>query len=65
MSKYCYAIVHKKKRKLLLEDHKLPIYWNRRVAKERVAGFPDYRIERIELSDLEIFIQPFFSFSKH
>jgi len=54
--KYVYAIVHKKTNKLLIEDEKLPIYWNRTVAIERVALFPKYELTTVNEDYLLNFI---------
>lgn len=55
-SKYCYIIVSQENGSMLLEDGKLPIYWNREVAKERLRRFVfryNYVIHKIELADIE------------
>jgi hypothetical protein len=46
-NKYVYVIISNKTNKMLVEDDKCPIYWNRKVAKERVQIFPDCRIEPV------------------
>jgi hypothetical protein len=51
-SKLCYAIIEKETGRLLVEDSKLPIYWNRRAAKERAALFPKYEIKKIQITYL-------------
>lgn len=59
MSKYCYAIVNEKTGALLLEDCKLPIYWNKRVAKERCSLFAGFIVEKVLLKELHKFILTF------
>ena len=52
--KYCYIIVDKENGNMLVEDCKLPIYWNKAVCKERLLGFgSEYVVRRLELSDIE------------
>lgn len=54
---YCYVIVNKENGKMLIEDCKLPIYWNKAVCKERQVEFNgDYVVHRLELSDIESLI---------
>lgn len=38
-NKYCYSIVNKDSGSLLLEDHKLPFYWNKKVAQDICKNF--------------------------
>lgn len=55
--KYCYIIVKKDNGNMLLEDCKLPIYWNKAVCKERQLEFGGaYVVHRLELSDIEALI---------
>jgi len=58
MDKYCYIIVDKENAKPLLEDSKLPIYWLKSVAKERVKDFISgkYVVHRLNMYDLETLI---------
>lgn len=55
MNKYCYAIMTPRGT-LLVEDGKLPIYRNKKVAKERVIMFKDHYLKRINLKHLFKFI---------
>lgn len=55
MEKHCYAIVNERGN-LLIEDGKLPIYWSKKAAEERVAKFPRHRLEPVLLKDLRKFI---------
>jgi len=52
-SKYCYVLADSENRSMLLEDGKLPIYWNKRVAKERCSNFKGYVVRKLFLSDIE------------
>ena len=53
-SKYCYVIVDKENGNMLLEDGKLPFYWNKKVAKQRQSLFGNkWIVCQIELSDIE------------
>ena len=55
-SKYCYAIVKKDNGQLLLKDHKLPIYWNKKVAQDVCKNFTGYCVHAIILEKLEYFL---------
>jgi len=59
MSKYCYAIVLKRTGNFLLEDGKLPIYWNKKIAQERVKLFPECILEKVNLKELIKFVNTF------
>lgn len=50
--KYVYAIVHAHKYNLLLEGGKLPIYWLKKVARERCKLFPNYIVIRVKENQL-------------
>lgn len=52
-SKYCYVIVNAENGNMLLEDCKLPIYWNKKVAKERCSKFNGHIVHKLYLSDVE------------
>lgn len=53
-SKYCYVIVNKENGNLLVESTKLPIFWNKTLAKERQLNFGDkFTVCRIELANIE------------
>lgn len=52
-SKYCYVLANKDNGTMLLEDGKLPIYWNKKVAKERCLNFDGYVVHKLFLSDIE------------
>jgi len=53
-SKYCYVIANEENGSMLLEDCKLPIYWNKRIAKERQSVFGDkWIVLKIELEIIE------------
>lgn len=55
--KYCYIIVNKENGNMLVEDGKLPLYWNKAVCKERQSEFgKKYVVHRLELSDIEALI---------
>lgn len=54
--KHCYAIVNQNTGQLLLEDGKLPIYWNKKVAQEMVKRFNGFCIEPVLLEELRRFI---------
>lgn len=51
--KYCYVLVNKKSGGMLLEDSKLPIYWNKKVAKNRCLLFESYEVCRILLDNID------------
>ena len=51
-AKYYYGIVNKENGTMLLEDGKLPFYWNRKIAKERCAGFSKYCVVRLDLETI-------------
>jgi hypothetical protein len=51
-SKYCYAIINVKTDTLITEDGKLPIYWNKKVAKQRVKKFKDCYLEAVLIEEL-------------
>lgn len=55
-SKYCYVLVSKLNGNLLLEDSKLPIYWNKKIAQDRLASFPKHELKRIVLEELMLII---------
>lgn len=55
-SKYCYVLVNKDTGKFLVEDTRLPIYWNKTVAQHRVNKFPGFIIEPVLLKELYKFI---------
>lgn len=52
-SKYCYVIVNYENGNMLLEDGKLPIYWNKKVAKERCSNFKGCVVQKLKLIDIE------------
>ncbi len=53
-SKYCYVIANEENGNMLVEDGKLPIYWSKKVAKERQLLFGDkYVVHKIELATIE------------
>ncbi len=53
-SKYCYIIVNEENGSMLLEDGKLPIYWNKQTAKERQVKFSNkYVVHKLELATIE------------
>ena len=52
-SKYYYAVVREDNGNLLLEDHKLPFYWLKKIAKEQANKFHGYIITRINIEDME------------
>lgn len=51
--KYFYAIVNKENSKMLIEDGKLPFYWNRKVAKERCKDFSNHCVVRMDLKAIQ------------
>jgi len=51
--KYYYAVVKKDNGNLLLEGHKLPFYWLKKIAKETADKFEGYIVTRINLCDIE------------
>jgi len=51
-AKYYYGIVNKENGSMLVEDGKLPFYWNRKVAKERCEGFSKYCVVKMELETI-------------
>ncbi len=55
-SKYFYIIVDKENAKMLLEDGKLPFYWNKTAAKMRCKSFQGHIVNRLFLSDIESMI---------
>lgn len=55
-SKYYYAIVDKENGNMLLEDGKLPFYWNKGIAKERCINFYGYVVHKLSLSEIESMI---------
>lgn len=46
-NKYYYAIVNKENGKLLLDEGRLPIYYNKSVAKDTAKNFTDYVVHPI------------------
>lgn len=53
-SKYCYVIANEENGNMLLEDGKLPIYWNKKVAKKRQFKFGNkWVVHKIELATIE------------
>jgi len=52
-TKYYYAVVREDNGKLLLEDHKLPFYWLKKIAKETAKKFDGYIVTRINIADVE------------
>lgn len=54
--KYYYAVVNKGTGKPLLEDHKLPVYWNKEVAEKVIKNFPTYCIVPVNIELFEKFI---------
>lgn len=58
MNKYCYVILNPRGG-LLVEDPKLPIYWNKKVAEERLKCFKGHTLEKVNLKNLlELINQP-------
>lgn len=55
-AKYCYAILKIDNGAILIEDCKLPIYWNKKVAQKRCKGFKGYCVHPILLDKLENFL---------
>ena len=60
-SKYCYVIVRKENGTMLLEDGKLPFYWNKNVAINRcntVGGFTANKwvVHKLLLTELQAMI---------
>jgi hypothetical protein len=55
-SKYFYIIVDKENGQMLLEDGKLPFYWNKKIAKERCVSFDGYVVHKLLLSEIETMI---------
>jgi len=51
---YCYALVNQNNN-LIITDSKLPIYWNRSVAKDKARDFK-CDIVRIEMKDIKVLI---------
>jgi len=56
--KYYYIIVDKENGKPLIESSKLPIFWLKSVAKERLLDFKSgkYVVHRLNISDIETLI---------
>jgi len=54
--KNCYVIVRKDNGQLPLIGGYPPIFWSRRVAKDRLAGFRSLTMKKIRVSDLQKFI---------
>lgn len=52
-SKYYYAIVNRYNGKPLIEDKKMPIYFNKEVCIKRVKLFPKYAVVRIPIDPLD------------
>lgn len=44
---YYYTIVHKKTNRLLLEDHKLPLYWTKKEANDICSEFKGFVVKKI------------------
>lgn len=57
-NKYFYVVVNKENGKMILEDHKLPIYYNKKVALDTVKkwGSDKYCAHPIDVLQLEKFI---------
>lgn len=56
--KYAYAIVYPVSGTFLLEDGKLPIYWNKKTAQKRIDDyFSPYEIKRIDIEKLNKLIK--------
>jgi len=51
--KYCYVIVNKENGNMLVEDNKLPFYWDKEVAKRRCLDFNTHLVQKIVLEDIE------------
>jgi hypothetical protein len=54
-AKYCYCVITNRG-KLLLEDHKLPFYWYKKIAKETSLKFKGSRIIRIPMESIDFII---------
>ncbi len=52
-NKYSYLIAKTDNAEMLLEDGKLPIYWDRTVAIERCTLFSNYSVVKVETSKIE------------
>lgn len=51
--KKCYGIFSVKTGRLVLIQGELPIYWSRKVATERTIGFPETKVKRTNLEQIE------------
>jgi hypothetical protein len=56
MAKTYYWILLNKKGNPITTDHKLPFYWNFKVAQKDAYIFKAYEIKRINIEDLQSFI---------
>ena len=54
---YCYVIVDKDNGSMLIEDGKLPFYWNKKVAKERCYWFSKHCVRKIKLEEINDLIE--------
>lgn len=55
-AKYCYAILKKDNGSMLIEDKKLPIYWNKKVAQDVCKKLTGYCVHPVVLDKLEIIL---------
>lgn len=51
--KYYYAVVKKETGILLLEDHKLPFYWLKSIAKETARDNGSYCVVRVDIETIQ------------
>lgn len=49
---YAYILVYKRSGNLFIEDHKLPIYWDKKVARERLKNFTECKIKVVYMSQI-------------
>ncbi len=47
-----YVIVDEKNGRMLLQDCKLPFYWNKNVAEQRAGIFPGFKAKRVNARTL-------------
>ncbi len=56
-NKYCYVVLNRDNGKMILEDAKLPIYYNKKVAQGVCKAWgDDYCVHPIILEDMETFV---------